>query len=128
MTRDDVQAWLDRYVEAWKTYDPTSIGGLFAERATYRYHPWGEPISGRDAIVRDWLEPDGDVSGRDAPGTFDAQYEPYALDGDRAVAVGHSDYFAADGSIERRYHNVFLLRFDDAGRCSDFTEVFLLER
>ena len=31
MTRDDVQRWLDRYVEAWRSYDPDAIGDLFAE-------------------------------------------------------------------------------------------------
>jgi hypothetical protein len=127
MTHVDVQTWLDRYIEAWKSYDPAAIGDLFAQRATYRYHPWDAPIVGRDAIVRDWLAPDGDAAGRDAPGTYDAHYEPYAVDGDRAVAVGHSDYFAPDGTVERRYHNVYLLAFDGDGRCTDLTEVYLLE-
>ncbi len=44
MTHDDVQAWLDRYVDAWRTYDPAVIGDLFTEGAEYRYHPWDEPI------------------------------------------------------------------------------------
>lgn len=32
MTHDDVQDWLDRYVVAWRTYDPAAIGELFAEQ------------------------------------------------------------------------------------------------
>jgi ketosteroid isomerase-like protein len=39
VTRDDVQQWLDRYVEAWRSYDADAIGELFAEDATYKYHP-----------------------------------------------------------------------------------------
>jgi hypothetical protein len=127
MTHSDVQAWLDRYVDAWKRYDAEAIGSLFAAEAEYRYHPWDEPVRGRAAIVRSWLEPDGAASSRDAPGTYDARYEPYAVDGDRAVARGSSDYFTADGTHERRYHNVFLLRFDGEGRCTSFTELFILE-
>jgi hypothetical protein len=127
MTRDDVQAWLDGYVEAWRTYDPERIGALFTEDAEYRYHPWDEPVRGREAIVRSWVSPEGGASGRDAPGTYDARYQPYVVDGERAVAVGSSDYFAADGSIAQRYRNVFLLRFDDDGRCASFTEWFMLE-
>ena len=90
MTRDDVQRWLDRYVEAWKTYDRTTIADLFGPDATYRYHPYDEGdsvVHGREAIVRDWIEPEGDSSSRDEPGTYDAHYEPYAIDGNRAVAV-----------------------------------------
>ena len=37
---DDVQGWLDAYVEAWRTYDPDAIGTLFAQEATYAYHPY----------------------------------------------------------------------------------------
>ena len=40
MTHDDVRAWLNAYVEAWRTYDPAAIGALFTEDATYAYHPW----------------------------------------------------------------------------------------
>jgi ketosteroid isomerase-like protein len=127
MTNVEVQGWLDRYVEAWRTYDPAAVGALFADDAEYRYHPWDEPVRGRDAIVRSWIEPDGQASSRDKPGTYEARYEPYAVDGDRAVAVGSSDYLGPDGSIERRYRNVFLLRFDAEGRCRAFTEMFMLE-
>src|ERR671914_328363 len=122
MDRDSVQAWLDRYVAAWRSYDPAAIGDLFSEDATYRYHPWDEGDDvprGRDAIVSDWVEPEGQASQRDEPGSWEAQYEPYAVDGSRAVAVGWSRYFTdATGSAERTlYHNAYLLEFDDDGRC-----------
>jgi hypothetical protein len=118
MTRDDVQRWLDRYVEAWRTYDRSTIGELFAADATYRYHAYDEPIVGRDAIVEDW------VGEQDAPGSWEARYEPYAIDGDRAVAIGTSRYLNPDGSERTTYYNCWTLRFDDEGRCTDFVEYF----
>jgi hypothetical protein len=93
MTREEVQAWLDRYIEAWSSYDAGAIGDLFSDDARYRYHPSDEGFVGREAIVRAWLEPSGDASTRDEPGTWEARYEPFAVDGDRAVAVGSSRYF-----------------------------------
>ena len=125
MTRDDIQAWLDRYLDAWRTYDPQKIADLFSEDAEYRYHPWDEPERGRETIVRGWLEPAGNASDRDAPGSYDAHYEPYAVEGDRAVAVGWSRYTRPGGSFRALYHNVFLLRFDLEGRCRSFTEFFV---
>lgn len=130
MDRSTVQGWLDRYVEAWKSYDPDQIASLFAEDATYRYHPYDpadQVVRGRDAIVRDWIEPDGNASTRDAPGTYDGHYEPYAVDGDRAVAVGWSRYWSdqSRAKLERTYDNVYLLRFDGDGRCIEFTELFM---
>jgi nuclear transport factor 2 (NTF2) superfamily protein len=120
MTRDDVAAWLDRYVDAWRTYDPALIGALFTADAEYRYRPSDEPISGRDAIVASWLED------RDEPDAWIAQYEPWAIDGDRAVATGTTRYAEAGGS--RSFSNVFLLEFDADGACRAFTEVFVEER
>jgi len=130
MDRSTVQTWLDRYVEAWKTYDENVIADLFGENATYRYHPYDEGddiVTGRAAIVADWVSPQGGASSRDAEGSYDAHYEAYAVDGDRAVAVGWSRYWtdATRATIETTYDNVFLLRFDGDGRCTEFTELFM---
>ncbi len=127
MTRDDVQAWLDRYVAAWRSYDPVQIGALFADAAEYRYHPWDEPVRGRDAVVRSWTEPDGGASERDAPGTYDGAYEPWMVEGPRAVATGISTYWtdATRTTVSSTYRNVFLLAFDGEGRCTAFTEWFM---
>jgi ketosteroid isomerase-like protein len=130
MDRSSVQGWLDRYVAAWKSYDRAEIESLFASEATYRYHPYDvedEIVRGRDAIVSDWVEPDGAASTRDAAGTYDARYEPYAVDGDRAVAIGWSKYWTDESrsTLEKTYDNVFLLRFDHDGRCLEFTEYFM---
>jgi hypothetical protein len=122
MDQADFQRWLDDYVEAWKTYDETAIRALFSDDASYRWHPWdegAEAVHGQDAIVAAWL------SDRDEPGSWTAEYHPWALDGDRTVAVGISRYLTADGSVDREYHNVFLCRFDTEGRCSEFTELFM---
>jgi len=132
MDRSAAQAWLDAYVEAWKTYDRSQVEALFAEDVTYRYHPFDpedEVLRGRDAVVNGWLEPDGNASTRDAEGTYEARYEVYAVDGERVVAVGTSTYYpdTTRGKPDRVYDNVFLIEFDGAGRCRDFTEYFMKE-
>ena len=104
--REEAAAWLARYVDAWRSYDREAIGALFAAEARYRYHPFDEWIRGRDAIVESWFdEPD-------EPGTYEASYEPVAIDGDVVVAAGTSTYRKADGSIRAIYDNCFLMRFD----------------
>ncbi|HEX7715677.1 MAG TPA: nuclear transport factor 2 family protein [Marmoricola sp.] len=128
MDHTAAQAWLDRYVEAWLTYDPESIGALFAEQVTYRYHPYDEPVVGRAAVVASWLgESDTDgASSRDLPGTYEATYRPVAVDGDVVVAAGSSSYRERpDGPVTKVYDNCFVMRFDDAGRCTDFTEWYV---
>jgi hypothetical protein len=117
--RAAVQAWLDAYVRAWKSYDPREIGELFSEDATYFESPYSEPARGRAAIVAFWLqEPD-------PPGTYDGHYEPIAIEGNIAVTNGRSRYFERDGSTLRaEWDNLFVLRFDDAGRCTEYREWF----
>jgi ketosteroid isomerase-like protein len=114
MTREQVQRWLDAYVAAWRSYDATAIGELFTDDVSYRYHPYDEPERGRDAVVAGWLdEPD-------EPGSWEASYAPLLLEGDRAVATGETRY--RDGQA---FSNLFVLRFDADGRCSEFTEWFM---
>ena len=112
-----VTAWLEAYAHAWQTYDPAEIGALFSEDAVYYYHPFAEPVRGREAIVASWLDQP------DAPSTYAGHYEPLLIEGDRAVANGRSRYFEADGTTLRtEFDNVFVLRFDGDGRCADYRE------
>lgn len=114
MTPEDVQRWLDDYVEAWRTYDAGAIADLFTEDASYSYNPWDEPIEGREAIVAHWL------SDQDAPGSWIAEYHPFVVAGDSAVAVGETRY--ADGKV---YFNSWQLMFDQEARCSAFVEWYM---
>jgi hypothetical protein len=118
MTGDGVQAWLDRYVAAWRSYDPAGIGALFSDDATYAYHPWDDGdqvLRGRAAIVANWLEEP------DQPDSWSADYRPLLVSGDRAVATGVTRY--DNGQV---YDNMWVLRFDDAGRCAEFVEWYML--
>jgi ketosteroid isomerase-like protein len=122
--RDSVDRWLEAYVGAWKAYEPVRIGDLFTADAVYRYRPYGDEIQGREAIVTSWMEDDPDK-----PGTFDGEYRAVAVDEDVAVAVGTSTYLAEPGGeVEKIYDNCYVMRFDDDGRCREFTEWFMQRR
>lgn len=116
MTHDGVQQWLDSYVEAWRTYDSDKIGALFTEDATYKYHPGGEEIVGRDNIIAGW------VTYKDEPlnaNPWTAAYRPWVVEGDRAIAIGETHYVGAEN-----YFNIFQMVFRD-GKCAEFTEWFM---
>jgi ketosteroid isomerase-like protein len=128
VTRENVDRWLDAYVEAWKSYDRDQIEALFAEDITYRYHPEDDAIEGRAAVVDSWLGEgeNPDASERDEPGTYDASYRAAAVDGDVAVATGVSSYRdRPGGAVVRVYDNCFVMQFDSEGRCRAFTEWFM---
>ena len=118
---DGVQRWLDAYVHAWQTNDPARIGSLFTDEAEYRWHPWdtGDEVArGRDEIVAAWLED------TDPPGSYQASYRPLLVQGDVAITVGTTRYYA-DATLDEEFHNLFQLRFADDGRCSSFVEWYM---
>jgi ketosteroid isomerase-like protein len=113
MDRAQFQDWLDRYIAAWRSYDPDAIGALFSEDVVYSYRPYTEPVRGRAAIVADWLE------NKDEPGSWDAEYHAVAVDGDTGVSVGESRYPGRGGST---FSNVYVVRFNDRGEAREFSE------
>jgi hypothetical protein len=118
VSHDEVRAWIDAYVKAWRTYDPEVIGDLFSEDATYAYHPYDEGdeiLRGRGAIVTNWLEE------RDEPGTWEARLVPLVVEGNRAIAEGTISY--ANGDL---FWNLWTLRFGDDRRCAEFVEWFMV--
>ena len=103
-------AWMAAYVTAWGSNDTGHIAALFAEDATYRTEPHAKPWRGRDTIVRRWLDR------RDEPGETTFRWELVALDGDLAVVQGETTY------PDRVYDNLWLVRLDEHGACTEFTE------
>lgn len=114
MTNDTVARWIDSYLEAWRTYDPSAIAALFTEDATYAYNPWDEPLRGNTAIVESWR------SEQDEPGSWEADYRPVLVHDDLAIIVGGTRY--AEGQI---YSNLFQVTFDADGRCASFVEWYM---
>jgi ketosteroid isomerase-like protein len=119
-----VRDWLDRYEHAWRSNDAEAIRGLFTEEATYRWNPYGrdsDAAVGREAIVAAWLDAPDD------PATWQMVSEGLAVNGDLAVArcTVHYSAGAANRDSAETYHNLWVLRLTDDGRCSDFTEHYM---
>jgi len=124
---ESAQAWLDRYIAAWKSYDPDEVAGLFSEDVRYRYYAHAPWIVGRHAVVASWLAEDTAAQGstRDEPGTYDARYTPVAVDGDVVVATGVTTYTETPGGpVTQTFDNCFVMRFDEHGACREFTEYY----
>jgi len=112
MDRERFQAWLDRYIAAWRSNEAEQIGALFSEDIVYSFRPWSPAVRGREAIVAEWLR------NPDEPGSWEAEYHAVAVDGDTGVAVGESRY-PGEG---RTFSNVFIVRFNDTGEAREFSE------
>jgi len=113
-TNVQVQAWLDAYVAAWRSYERDAIVALFTDDVSYAYHPYDEPLVGAEAVAGSWL------AERDEPGTWEAEYAPALIAGDEVIAIGETRY--TDGEV---FSNLWQLEFAHDGRCSRFVEWYL---
>ncbi|WP_104168942.1 nuclear transport factor 2 family protein [Arthrobacter sp. SX1312] len=118
ITRPAAQKWLDAYVAAWKSYDEGAISDLWSEGAVWHY-PFQTRASGRDRIVAEWMSERDDFVGE----SFDAKYHPVAIEGVRVVAHGRTVFYQPESDrVVTAYDNIWFLRFDDSGRCTEFHE------
>jgi len=107
--------WVDGYVRAWESNDPGDIGALFSEDAVYLTEPYAEPWRGRAAIVEGWLE------ARDEPGDATFEWRPLVETPEVSILLGTTVY----RQPQRTYENLWVIRFDADGRCTEFTEWYM---
>jgi hypothetical protein len=107
-----VQAWIDGYVRAWNSNDPADIRALFTQDAAYSCEPYSRPWRGQDEIVRQWLDR------KDEPGQAQFSWHPLVVTAEVAVIQGEVAY----PSEGQTYSNLWVIRLDAEGRCTEFTE------
>lgn len=115
---DRLEQWMDGYVRAWTTGDPGDVGQLFTENAVYDPQTPDGEWEGRDEIVQKWTE-----SVEEDGGNWEFEWRPLVEAEDLAVVTGRTRYLDPPTS----YRNLFIIRFDDSGRCYDFTEWWIEE-
>lgn len=109
-----VQTWLEGYRQAWENRDPEAAAALFTADAPYREQPYQDPFPGAEGVRRYWTE----VTAAQSEVRF--RYGTPLIAGDRAVVEWWVTM--VNGGADVTLAGVFLLRFDESGRCSDFSE------
>jgi ketosteroid isomerase-like protein len=113
-TREDVAAWVDRYVAAWRAPGTSALGDVFSEDARYRQGPYHQELVGLHTIGEMW---DREREGPDE--LFTMETEVVAVEGDTAVVRAEVRY--GDPPV-REYRDLWVVRFDASGLCVDFEE------
>ena len=128
LTREDVFAWVAAHDEAWRSNDPDAIGRLFTEDGIYHLGPWEGPwrgytgpIIGREAIADAW------ASAFDPDERFEADAEIVAIEDRRGVVRRTISYAGTGREPAVRYGSLWVLDFDDEGRCREYQEWFVEE-
>jgi SnoaL-like protein len=114
MSAERFIAWIAAYERAWRTPGTEPLRDLFTADASYRPAPFHEPLRGLDAIARFW---EAEREGPDESFTLDA--EIVAADG--ATGVARLEVHYGD-PVARTYRDLWIIKLDDAGRCTAFEE------
>ncbi|MET0739961.1 MAG: nuclear transport factor 2 family protein [Candidatus Nanopelagicales bacterium] len=107
---DRVARWIDGYVRAWNSNDPTDIGALFTDDAAYHTAPFRTPWRGRQQIIDGWLDR------KDEPGEATFEWHLVLDTDDLSVVQGTTTY------PDETFSNLWLIRLDADGRSREFTE------
>jgi hypothetical protein len=111
-----IDSWLLSYGRAWQARDANAFSELFSPDAIYHWTPFREPQLGRQAIAS--------AVSTAFSGQRDIQFESRLLAGSSDLYVAHwSREFTRIASARRvTVDGIFVLRFDDRGRCQEFRE------
>jgi ketosteroid isomerase-like protein len=112
LDREQVEGWVARYEQAWRSPGTAALADVFADGAVYRPSPWAPPLTDTEALRRFW------DAGRDsAHEGFRLTSEVVAVDDPVAVVRVHVDY--DDG---QRWRDLWVVTLDEDGRCTHFEE------
>jgi hypothetical protein len=115
VTRDELSGWVEAYERAWRTPGTDALRELFAEDASYQTAPYLEPYRGLAAIEEVWERE------REGPDErFTLRWEIVAVDADTGVVRTEVSYEES----RQEFRNIWIVRFDDSGRCAHFEEWF----
>jgi ketosteroid isomerase-like protein len=114
MERTDVEIWVDRYEQLWRTPDTDRLTELFTSDATYLPSPWARPLGGLGEIATFW-----EAERETADEVFTMSRSVVAVDGDTAVVRVYVEYAGVGAG---RWRDLWVLGFSPDGRCSSFEE------
>jgi hypothetical protein len=114
MNRDELADWLAAYERAWRTPGTEALAELFAPDATYQTAPYERPCVGLARISELW---EREREGHDE--VFTMGRDIVAVEGHTGVVRVHVWY---GDPVEDEYRDLWIIRFDETGRCVAFEE------
>ncbi|MGH9216041.1 MAG: nuclear transport factor 2 family protein, partial [Acidimicrobiales bacterium] len=101
----------------WRTAGTDGLAELFSPDATYLPSPWRAPVKGLPAIARFWEDE------REGPDeSFTMAREILAVEDTTAVVRVSVDYDGRGVTPAQRWRDLWVIGFDDDGRCVAFEE------
>lgn len=110
----DIQDWIDRYVDAWRSSDSAKLANIFSNDISYRVSPWKPPLKGLLELEKFWEQ------ARTGPDEiFELQSYIVAIE-DKIAVVRIEVKYANDTPSDWR--DLWIITFDENSLCVSFEE------
>jgi ketosteroid isomerase-like protein len=112
VSREEVERWVARYEDAWRSGDAESAAALFTEDCVLRSHPFREPEDAREYTLRVFAD--------------EEEVEPHfgepVVEGDRAAV----EYWAAmkEDALDLTLAGCLVFKLAPDGRCSEMRDLW----
>jgi ketosteroid isomerase-like protein len=116
MNTEALTSWLASYGQAWESRDAQVAYRLFSDDALYYTTPYAEPHRGQDGIRDYWASVTADQR------EIRFESETVGVVGRTGIAKWGAKFKLASSGASVELNGVFLLEFDDAGRCTTLRE------
>lgn len=116
LTLESFDRWMEDYGRASLENDPKASAELFSPGAIYYETPFDEPMIGRKAIYQYWL------ASAKALKDKQSNYEIISVRNNVGIARWQSRFIDIESSRRFALDCLFLVEFDDHGKCSVFRE------
>lgn len=121
LTIDFFEQWLESYSRASRENDAKASAELFAKDARYYETPFDDPILGRESIYQYWLK--GAQRLKDKAST----HEILSANDNLGIAHWQSEFTMINSGKQVALDCLFVVEFDDDGKCSVFREWWHLQ-
>jgi hypothetical protein len=111
-----LKRWLDEYGRAWEQGDESVVERLYTPDIKYYETPFSEPDVGYDAVVA------YKRSAKAAQKDIHFWHEPLAAIDDTGIARWGCSFVRVPSGRSVDLDGVFVLRFDEHGRCRELRE------
>ena len=117
MTESELNAWLEKYGDAWENQNADAVATIFTEHGTYAWGPFTDPIRGRKAIHAAWEHA---TKGQQEDIKFG--HETLAVTATRGIARWWASMTVKSTGQPVRMEGIFLVTLTADGLCSEFRE------
>lgn len=121
LTVAGLTGWLEAYGEAWESRDADKASRLFSEGSIYQVSPYEQPHTGREGIHVYWSEVTKDQR------NVDFEFQVLSVAGYTGIAHWSAEFDAASSSARIRLDGIFVLEFNEDGRCRQLREWWHLQ-